>query len=120
MKMLTSFCAVSLILSLAMARAAEPNQPTKEELKKAETSSASKEDTKNVNANEVAVIKTTEGVMVVEFWTDVAPKTVESFKKLARQGYYDGTCFHRVIKDFMIQGGDALTKDPAKESAWGT
>ncbi|MCU0770593.1 MAG: peptidylprolyl isomerase [Verrucomicrobia bacterium] len=58
--------------------------------------------------------------MVVEFWPDVAPKTVENFKKLARQGFYDGTCFHRVIKDFMIQGGDPLTKDEANQARWGT
>ena len=79
-----------------------------------------KEDTKTVNTNEVAVITTTEGVMVLEFWPDVAPKHVENFKKLAKQGFYDGTAFHRVIKGFMIQGGDPLTKDPAKESQWGT
>jgi peptidyl-prolyl cis-trans isomerase B (cyclophilin B) len=42
---------------------------------------------------------------VLEFWPDVAPGHVENFKKLAKQGFYDGTCFHRVIKDFMIQGG---------------
>ena len=70
--------------------------------------------------NEIAVIKTTEGEMVVEFWPEVAPKTVENFKTLARKGFYDGTCFHRVIKDFMIQGGDPLTKDPAQERHWGT
>ena len=70
--------------------------------------------------SELAIIKTTEGEMVVEFWTDVAPNTVENFKKLARQGFYDGTTFHRIIKDFMIQGGDPNTKDPAKESSWGT
>ena len=70
--------------------------------------------------NEVAVIKTTEGDMVVEFWTDAAPKTIENFKTLAKKGFYDGTCFHRVIKNFMIQGGDPLTKDPSKEDAWGT
>jgi peptidyl-prolyl cis-trans isomerase B (cyclophilin B) len=70
--------------------------------------------------NEVALIKTTEGEMVLEFWADVAPGHVENFKKLAKQGFYDGTCFHRVIKDFMIQGGDPLTKDPAMESRWGT
>jgi peptidyl-prolyl cis-trans isomerase B (cyclophilin B) len=70
--------------------------------------------------NEVAVIKTTEGEMVVEFWPDVAPGHVENFKKLAKQGFYDGTCFHRVIKDFMIQGGDPLTKDPKMEGRWGT
>jgi peptidyl-prolyl cis-trans isomerase B (cyclophilin B) len=69
---------------------------------------------------EIATIKTTEGDMVVEFWTEVAPKTVENFKTLARKGFYDGTCFHRVIKGFMIQGGDPQTKDLAKESAWGT
>ncbi len=69
---------------------------------------------------EVAIIKTTEGDMVVEFWPDVAPKTVENFKTLAKKGFYDGTCFHRVIKDFMIQGGDPLTKDAAKEAMWGT
>ena len=55
---------------------------------------------------EVAVITTTEGVMVVQFWTDAAPKTIANFKKLAQTGFYDGTCFHRVIKGFMIQTGD--------------
>ena len=70
--------------------------------------------------NEVARITTTLGEMIVEFWPDVAPKTVENFKTLARKGFYDGTCFHRVIRDFMIQGGDPLTKDAANESRWGT
>jgi len=72
------------------------------------------------DTNEVAVIKTTAGEMVVEFWPDVAPKTVENFKTLAKKGFYDGQAFHRVIKGFMIQGGDPLTKDPTKESSWGT
>jgi len=70
--------------------------------------------------NEIAIIKTTEGEIQIEFWADVAPKTVENFKKLAKQGYYDGTAFHRIIKGFMIQGGDPLTKDAAKEHLWGT
>ena len=72
------------------------------------------------SANEVAVIKTSEGEMVAEFWPEVAPNTVENFKKLARSGFYDGTAFHRIVKGFMIQGGDPLTKDPAKESRYGT
>lgn len=70
--------------------------------------------------SEAAIISTTEGEMIVELWPDVAPKTVENFKKLAGQGFYDGTCFHRVIKGFMIQGGDPLTKDLAAEHRWGT
>jgi peptidyl-prolyl cis-trans isomerase B (cyclophilin B) len=60
---------------------------------------------------EVAVIKTSAGEMVIEFWTDAAPKTIENFKKLAKSGFYDGTCFHRIIKDFMIQGGDPDSKN---------
>jgi len=70
-------------------------------------------------SNEVAVIKTNEGEMVVQFWTDAAPSTIENFKKLARQGFYDGTIFHRIVKGFMIQGGDPNSKDPAKESTYG-
>jgi peptidyl-prolyl cis-trans isomerase B (cyclophilin B) len=83
--------------------------------------SVNAEEQKPMNsANEVAVIKTSEGEMIAEFWTDVAPNTVENFKKLARSGFYDGTAFHRIVKGFMIQGGDPLTKDPAKESRYGT
>src|SRR2546423_3398024 len=79
-----------------------------------------KEATIPVNAeNEVAVIKTSEGDMVVQFWTDAAPNTIENFKKLAKQGFYTGTIFHRIVKGFMIQGGDPNSKDPAKESRYG-
>jgi len=83
--------------------------------------SVNAEEKKPMNStNEVAVIKTSEGEMIAEFWPDVAPNTVENFKKLARSGFYDGTAFHRIVKGFMIQGGDPLTKDPAKESRYGT
>jgi peptidyl-prolyl cis-trans isomerase B (cyclophilin B) len=71
-------------------------------------------------SKEVAVINTSAGEMVVEFWPDVAPNTVENFIKLAKEGFYDGTAFHRIIKGFMIQGGDPLTKDPSKEELWGS
>jgi peptidyl-prolyl cis-trans isomerase B (cyclophilin B) len=70
--------------------------------------------------SELAHITTTEGEIVIEFWPDVAPRTVENFKTLAQKGFYDGTCFHRIIKGFMIQGGDPLTRDPAAENRWGT
>ncbi len=74
----------------------------------------------NTQKDEVAVIETTDGEMVIKFWPDVAPKTVENFKRLAREGFYDGTAFHRVIKGFMIQGGDPLTKDESMKDRWGT
>lgn len=82
------------------------------------------EETKNEttpanSANEVAVIKTSEGDMVVQFWTDAAPNTIENFKKLARSGFYNGTIFHRIVKGFMIQGGDPNSKDLAKEDRYG-
>jgi peptidyl-prolyl cis-trans isomerase B (cyclophilin B) len=68
---------------------------------------------------EVAVIKTSQGDMVVQFWADAAPETIANFKKLARSGFYNGTTFHRIVKGFMIQGGDPNTKDPAKERSYG-
>src|SRR5438046_10528936 len=79
--------------------------------------SVNAEEKKPMNStNEVAVIKTSEGEMIAEFWPDVAPNTVENFKKLARSGFYDGTAFHRVVNGFMIQVGDQLTKYRAQES----
>jgi len=70
--------------------------------------------------SEIAIIKTTEGEITLEFWPEVAPKTVGNFTTLAKKGFYDGTAFHRIIKGFMIQGGDPLTKDASKERHWGT
>src|SRR5437588_1205546 len=79
-----------------------------------------KEDTSPVSTgNEVAVITTSEGDMVVEFWTDAAPNTIENFKKLARAAFYNGTIFNRIVKAFMIQGGDPNSKDPSKENRYG-
>ena len=60
---------------------------------------------------EVAILETSRGRMVVEFWEKDAPKTVANFKKLARQGFYDGTGFHRIIKGFMVQAGDPKSKN---------
>ena len=59
----------------------------------------------------VAIISTKFGDMVVEFYDDVAPMHVESFKILADEGFFDGTTFHRVIPGFVIQGGDPNSKD---------
>jgi peptidyl-prolyl cis-trans isomerase B (cyclophilin B) len=77
------------------------------------------EEKKTSSTNDVAVIKTNQGEMVVQFWTDAAPETIANFKKLARAGFYNGTTFHRIVKGFMIQGGDPNTKDPTKENSYG-
>jgi len=61
-----------------------------------------------------AIIHTNYGDMTVEFWPDVAPRTVENFLKLSRENFYNGTAFHRVIKGFMIQGGCPNSKIGAR------
>lgn len=71
-------------------------------------------------ADEVAVIETKHGKMVVEFFEKDAPKTVENFKKLAKDGFYNGTAFHRIVDGFMIQGGDPLTKEEKNKDRYGT
>lgn len=113
---LRRFFAFALCCGLALAVAADTGSRAlaQDNLKSEPTKTTPMKD------KEVAVIKTTEGEMVAEFWPDVAPKTVENFKKLAREGFYDGTAFHRIIKGFMIQGGDPLTKDQKNEARFGT
>lgn len=67
-----------------------------------------------------AVIKTSKGDIKVKFYGEDSPATVNNFLNLAKSGFYDGVRFHRVIKDFMIQGGDPLSKDDAMKARWGT
>ena len=68
---------------------------------------------------EIAVIKTSEGVVKMRFFPEEAPKAVENFKTLAKDGYYDGLLFHRVIEDFMVQTGDPNGNGTGGESCWG-
>jgi cyclophilin family peptidyl-prolyl cis-trans isomerase len=70
-------------------------------------------------ANRTAVIETNKGTIRVELLEEDAPKTTENFITLAQRGYYDGIIFHRVIKGFMIQGGDPTGTGRGGESAWG-
>jgi peptidyl-prolyl cis-trans isomerase B (cyclophilin B) len=66
-----------------------------------------------------AIIKTKFGDIEIKLYPDVAPKHVENFVKLAKDGFYNGTIFHRVIPGFMIQGGDPNTKDSLKKESFG-
>jgi peptidyl-prolyl cis-trans isomerase B (cyclophilin B) len=116
MKYFVLTCAIAMTVGLVAARADESktNAPATTNV----VTAADATPATNAVA-EVAVIKTSDGTMVAEFWPDLAPNTVENFKKLSKAGFYDGTAFHRIIKDFMIQGGDPNTKDLAREDQYG-
>ena len=70
-------------------------------------------------ANRTAVIQTNQGTIRFELLEQDAPKTTENFRLLAERSYYDGVIFHRVIKGFMIQGGDPTGTGRGGQSAWG-
>ena len=70
-------------------------------------------------ANRIAVIETTKGTIKFELLEEHAPKTTENFRTHAGNAYYDGVIFHRIIPNFMIQGGDPLGEGYGGESAWG-
>ncbi len=70
-------------------------------------------------ANRTAVLETNKGTIKFELLEEDAPKATENFRILAEKGYYDGVIFHRVIENFMIQGGDPLGEGYGGESAWG-
>jgi cyclophilin family peptidyl-prolyl cis-trans isomerase len=67
-----------------------------------------------------ATIKTNQGDIVIKFYGADAPKTVDNFAKLAKDGFYSGIKFHRVIKGFMIQAGDPQSKDDSLKARWGS
>ena len=68
---------------------------------------------------EIAVLKTSMGTIKLKFFPEDCPKCVENFLTHAKEGYYNGQIFHRVIKDFMIQGGDPTGTGTGGESIWG-
>jgi len=77
------------------------------------TYEVSREEVKKMEGTQ-AVIMTKFGTITLRFFPDVAPQHVKNFLDLARQGFYNGTTFHRVVRGFMIQGGDPLSKDKTK------
>src|SRR5215204_6488117 len=73
------------------------------------------------SVTKLATFETNKGTMVAELYPAEAPKTVENFEKLANSGFYDGVKFHRVIADFVVQGGDPLSRDkPEGDPSIGT
>lgn len=70
-------------------------------------------------ASSIVVLNTNQGDIELQLFTDIAPKTCENFLGLVEKGYYDGIIFHRVIKGFMIQGGDPTGTGRGGESLWG-
>ncbi len=83
------------------------------------TITATKEEIKKMSETK-AIIETKFGNITLKFFPDKAPGHVKNFIDLAKKGFYDNTIFHRVIPGFMIQGGDPITKDPARRRAYGT
>jgi dolichyl-diphosphooligosaccharide--protein glycosyltransferase len=77
-------------------------------------------DMESTNQSNLAVIDTTQGPITIEFFPDVAPVHVSNFEKLADSGFFNGTVFHRIVKGFVIQGGDPNTKNDTNKVAWGT
>jgi len=103
--------AVCFSLFTATAEEKETNQPK---------DTADMKDKPTVVEEEIITLTTSEGVIVIKLDAVAAPKHAENFKKLVKEGFYDGTTFHRVIPGFMIQGGDPLSKDQGKRAEHGT
>jgi peptidyl-prolyl cis-trans isomerase-like 1 len=106
---LRSVSVATLALAVAISAAAGFQKSKKEEGKKPPMS----------NGKEIAVIETNMGTIELELFRKEAPKTVENFVKLAEKGYYNGVIFHRVIDNFMIQGGDPTGTGRGGESIYG-
>jgi peptidyl-prolyl cis-trans isomerase B (cyclophilin B) len=108
----------ALVAALALgtlAAAAAPAPPAKTKKKAPPKASAKARD----YAHTLALLHTSQGDVTLRFFIDRAPNHVKNFLDLAASGFYDGTLFHRVIRDFVVQGGDPLTKDPKNAFIWG-
>ncbi len=77
-------------------------------------------DSKMDEVKKIAVLNTNHGIIKIKLYLEESPITAGNFKKLVEEGFYDGVKFHRVIQNFMIQGGDPLTKDDSSQNGWGT
>ena len=100
-----------ILIGLIAAFALIPTPAAKESADNSNASKNQNSNMQNAQTNQTVVLKTNFGDIVLELFTADAPKTVENFVKLSKSGFYNGTKFHRVIKGFMIQGGDPNSKD---------
>jgi peptidyl-prolyl cis-trans isomerase B (cyclophilin B) len=100
--MKSAFLAIFVALGISSCISPTPNSPNSTTMKEPSSTSTPQ-----------VIVHTTMGDMTFEFWPDVAPKTVDNFLKLSREGFYNGTAFHRIIKGFMIQGGCPKSKQGA-------
>lgn len=123
MKHWISLLAVSFIASIALVGCAKDVEPQANAEKPAEEKTEENKPgplkTAPEDGDDVAVLETGMGKIVVMFFPERAPMTVDNFKNLATNGFYNGTRFHRCIADFMIQGGDPNSKDLDKAASWG-
>ena len=117
-----SFIAVAIIVVVVWVGGAQktPNAPVTETPITTETNKEIKSETNTIKKMTTVTMTTNQGVITLELFGDLKPKTVENFTTLAKKGFYDGTRFHRVIKGFMIQGGDPLSREVANQPRWGT
>ncbi|MGA7992020.1 MAG: peptidylprolyl isomerase [Thermoanaerobaculia bacterium] len=111
---ITRAVVVALALGLAAASAGAA-APEKRRKKPAPRAAAKTRD----YARTLALVHTSLGDFTIRFFFDRAPNHVKNFVDLAASGFYNGTLFHRVIRDFVVQGGDPLTKDPKNSYVWG-
>jgi len=109
-----------VLIGLIAAFALIPTPAAKESADNSNAANNQNSNMQNAQTNQTAVLKTNFGDIVLELFSADAPKTAENFIKLSKSGFYNGTKFHRVIKGFMIQGGDPNSKDDdwSDDGAW--
>lgn len=114
--------AVALIIFIVWVGGSQktPSPTTAETTTTTEIEPGIKAETNSTKPMTTVIMTTNKGAITLELFGDKKTKTVENFVKLANEGFYNGTRFHRVIKGFMIQGGDPLSKDTSMQSRWGT
>lgn len=121
-KIIALLIVVSMIAVFVSAKEKSDNELKKMAMKKASEEMIKMSDTEGLidySKGKKVVLKTNKGDIELKFYPEKAPMAVYSFIKHSADGYYDGVIFHRVIKDFMIQGGDPTSTGRAGKSVWG-